>query len=674
MPRLTIDGQTVNVSDDFLKLPPDQQNAAVEEIAKSLPAKRSGTIAETVDAAVRGAANALTFGFADRLAAGAGAATGIGGTPGDYEGNLAKQRAIDAANLKEHPVATIGGEVAGSLALPVGAAARAPTLAGRMAAGAGLGAAQGAAYGIGSSPDLTNVPEVAKNAVTGAGTGLLVGGVAPPVVEGAGRALAAGLQKTGIPAAINGLRNPEGTAARIVGDAMERDAAAGSAGIGQYERRYAVNQGMPVVNADLGGDATKRLARTAANMSPEAQTALNKVIDPRFEGQSTRIADMLSDLGGGNSVQTLDRLQESARKAKAPLYRAAYAEGDRPIWSLELERLAGSPEVLDAMKAAVKTGKSRAIVDGHGAFNPGVRITEDGQITFFQGKNGVPAYPNLQYWDYVKRELDGAAGRAIRAGSNEEGARLTSQARMLRNALDEQVPSYAKARGTAAAAFDAENALEAGQKFVSARGKNQEYAKVISEMTEPERKLFTHGFLSDLENKVREAPDRHNVIKQIFGSPAARQRMEMALGQDKVARVHVALHAESIMDQLRTVVQGGPTTARQLADIAAMPLLVGGTTLLGSGDVMKAGEAATLTGAVQMLAKKGSSKINANVMTHVGELLASNDPTQISRAISTIKASKPLQEALSPFAPSLAQAMLASDADKRKSYYNQQAR
>lgn len=664
MPTLNIGGQKVRVDDSFLQLSPEDQNATVDEIAKSFASKRTGTIGETVDAAVRGAANALTFGFADRLAAGAGAATGIGGERGEYEKNLATQRAIDAANLKEHPVATIGGELAGGLAMPVGAALRAPTMAGRMAAGAGVGAAQGAAYGIGSSPDLTNVPQVAGNAAAGAGVGALVGGAAPAVVEGLGLAGKTALDRSGLAAAYKGFRNPEGAAAGAVADAMSRDAAAGG-GLDKYTVRYAVGQGQPVVAADMGGDATRRLARTASNMSDDAQRTLNNVVNDRFESQGPRISEFLNDLGGGNSVRTLDNLKEQASSALKPLYKRAYAEGDRPLWTPELERLAGSPDVLSAMKSAVQTGKSRAITDGYGAFNPGVSISDDGLIKFAQGKNGVPAYPNLQYWDYVKRELDDAAGAALRAGRNEEAGRLTAQAKALRGALDNEVPAYGAARGVAATAFGAEDALEAGQKFLTATGKNQEYAKTIAEMTGPEKKLFQHGFLSALQNKIAESGDRRNVLNSIANSPAARQRIEMVVGQQDYARVERFLRAESIMDQLRTAVQGNSTTARQLADMAAIPGLIGAGTYAGSGDVKDASLAAAAAGAF----KHGSAKINTNVMRHVGDLLASNDPQKIAQAISTIKASKPLQETLRPFAGSLSTALIANDAERRKAGY-----
>jgi hypothetical protein len=45
MPTLSINGQSVQVDDGFLSLPSDQQNATVDEIAKSLPAKQTAQTA-----------------------------------------------------------------------------------------------------------------------------------------------------------------------------------------------------------------------------------------------------------------------------------------------------------------------------------------------------------------------------------------------------------------------------------------------------------------------------------------------------------------------------------------------------------------------------------------------------------------------------------------------------
>jgi len=96
--------------------------------------------------------------------------------------------------------------------------------------------------------------------------------------------------------------------------------------------------------------------------------------------------------------------------------------------------------------------------------------------------------------------------------------------------------------------------------------------------------------------------------------------------------------------------------------MAAIPGLVGAGTFAGSGDLKDAGLAATGAAAL----RHGSAKINSNVMKHVGDLLASNDPAKVQQALSTIKASKPLQETLAPFAGRLSTALIANDAERRK--------
>ena len=54
--------------------------------------KESPGILKTVDDYVRAAANGMTFGLADRFAAGMGSATGVGGKSGDYAGNLKNEQ------------------------------------------------------------------------------------------------------------------------------------------------------------------------------------------------------------------------------------------------------------------------------------------------------------------------------------------------------------------------------------------------------------------------------------------------------------------------------------------------------------------------------------------------------------------------------------------------------
>jgi hypothetical protein len=74
MPTLNIGGHSVTVGDEFLKLSPDQQNATVDEIAKSLPqqaAPRQPSITDAITdipAEIKRTADATSSGVVDNLA------------------------------------------------------------------------------------------------------------------------------------------------------------------------------------------------------------------------------------------------------------------------------------------------------------------------------------------------------------------------------------------------------------------------------------------------------------------------------------------------------------------------------------------------------------------------------------------------------------------------------
>lgn len=180
-----------------------------------------------------------------------------------------------------------------------------------------------------------------------------------------------------------------------------------------------VQRGQPVANIDLGGERTRSLARTAADLSPEARGALNQVIDDRFETQSDRIGGFLRSLvPGSDRGATREALQTEAQRLNRPAYANLYRQGDRPVVSDELNRLAGSQIISTAIKRVVEgRGRDRAIAQGFGAFNPPFRVTQDGRIEkLVNPRTGVPGYPNIQFWDYVKREADSLAQQAQRFG------------------------------------------------------------------------------------------------------------------------------------------------------------------------------------------------------------------------------------------------------------------
>jgi hypothetical protein len=565
--------------------------------------------------------------------------TGGNEATGRYEAARDKFRGVVKSAEEQYPKTFIAGQVGGAVALPVGGMLNAATLPARMGRGAAVGAGVGAAAGVGEGEGLAD--SAARGAV-GAGMGGVIGGAAVPVVEGViqgGRALAAPLVNT-----IRGLRNPEDEAARRIATAYQRDVRAGDAGLSQAEFAAERAAGNPVAVVDQGGSVTRSLARSAANTSPEARGALERLTSDRFEGQSGRITDWLRQaFHYPNAHAQQEAIEQTARTTNRAAYARAYRDGDVPVWSPELERLTSSPDVVAAMREAATRGKSRAVTDGFGGFNPGVTVDNGGIVTFQRGASGQPTYPNLQFWDYTKRALDDAANAARRSGRNEEAATLGNLAGALRGELDNLVPSYGQARAGAAQFFGAENALEAGQNFVGAsqRFGIPEARRALAEMSPQERQLFQDGYVSRYIETLNATGDRRNLLNKIGQSGAAREELNVALGTQRAAQLEVRLRVEQIMDRMRGAL-GNSTTARQLAEAG----LAGGATGVYTGDWHAGAGAAGLVFALRSGGKMLNQRIDQNVARRVGELLASNDPNLIQRGVSMIASNPRLMRVL----------------------------
>ena len=555
--------------------------------------------------------------------------TGHPGTATEtYHRETEAARKVQREAQEEHPNAFLAGQVGGALVSPGFGAGTGATLAARAGRAALAGAAGGALYGVGSGE---GAEERAIGGLVGADTGALLGGAGAPIAEGVGLAAGKGLEKArSILQTTNAALRPsavEGAAASRIARALERDAGSGEGFAADPAAAAAADQaGLQRGVVDYGGETTRALARSAANTSPEARQALGDFAQDRFSAQSQRGAQFIRDMVGGTDATTLqERLEKTARAQNGPLYKRAYAAGAGPVVPPELQRLAESPGMADAMRVAATMGKDRAIAEGT-TFNAGV--------------------PNLQFWDNTYRGLRDRADAAFRAGENNRGSALKSLSNQLRDELDNLVPEYAQARSTAAMHFGAQNALEAGQKFVAAKGQNADYARVIATMSPPEKELFRSGFASELADRLLEAKDNQNMINHAFvNSEAGRNRIRMALGDDKANQLEAFIRAETIADKLRGAL-GNSTTARQLAE---MGLAAGAGGLLGegvtNGDVGSIMWAGLLYGGGK-LGKHYITVADQQIAKRIGSMLASNDPKVIHDAVRRIARQPKLMDAL----------------------------
>jgi hypothetical protein len=572
-----------------------------------------------------------------------------------YEEQRDKSREEAKSLQEQHPYVYGAGEAGGALALPIGFAAKGPTAAARaagvtapsivsrMAAGAKTGGLTGALTGVGEGEGAYGS---GLGGLAGGVLGLGVGGVAAPIVQ-AGANLV-GRYAGPIYRGVRGLINPEKETLRQVGQVGVQAEAERAAALARGQDPSSLSRAEFDVepaarNVDLLGEPGLAAARSAANTSTAARGVLEKTAGDRYQAQGVRISDYLkSKYGDPNPVVMEQQATEAARAANAPNYRNAYAEGDRPIWSSELERVTSSPKVQAALEGAQSKWKDYAVADGFGAMNPPWRVTPSGLLER-TGGTGMRAYPNLQMWDYAARELQDAA-RAAPIGS--ETARLNNKlARQLKDALDAEVPSYKSTRETAAGFFGAENALQAGIKFMNDTGKfNVQRARVaLAKMSPDEQQLFKDGYTASLLDKMGDLNKRTNILNRIAESENARKELEVVYGKQGLDELQARLRVEAVMDRLRGAL-GNSTTARQLFEMG----LAGGAAGLweSGGDLYHGGIGAVFGAALHKAPGAIGQHINLKVAQRVGELLASRDPAAIEQGIKLVSNNKTLLNAL----------------------------
>jgi hypothetical protein len=453
--------------------------------------------------------------------------------------------------------------------------------------------------------------------------------VAPPIVEG----VIQGARAVGRPiaTALRGAINPEEEAARRVVGAVERDVRVDPNAVSRLtpqEFAASAQQGGPATILDIGGETTRGLARSAANSSPEGRFALNQTINNRFEGQATRVINWLNSTfhypNAHAQQEAIDQVQRTANRAG---YNRAYAESAQRnpagLWDEGFDQISQAPPVQDAIRKASITGASRAAREGFTPIgNPFVMDRATGRMTLRTDAQGnIIGRPNLQFWDEVKKNLDKAGGYEAR-----------DFARVLREHLDELAPSYRQARAGAAHFFGAENALEAGQNFVTAKLGNREARAALARMNDTERQLFQDGFVSRFVEMVNETGDRRNIMNMIGQSGAAREKLAIALGPRRAAELEAGLRVEGIMDLARGAVQGNSTTARQLAELG-FASGAGGVGMYGTYNM----DPAQMTyAAVAGALLAGRRYSDQRVAQAVARLLTSDNPQVLARGISYV--------------------------------------
>lgn len=478
----------------------------------------------------------------------------------------------------------------------------------------------------------------------------VLGPVLGKVVPKAAMATGKYIQRT-----VGKLLAPETTAQKIISNAARLDAQAGAPALSAADEALAATNGQPLINADRFGPNTRTLARTASNLDPAAKQTMSEAVQDRFKTQGARAVDWITrNTGAPVDVHALgQQISDAGRAANKPAYLKAYSDpraaavltvpadaanpaaGD--MLAPEIHQLMGAKPFQMAIRKATETGATDSALHGYGPVENPFKFNKDG--TYGWAPNAK--LPSLQFWDQVQRNLGTAAKVAGRQGDGTAAGHAWQLRGRLNDALDAAVPAFNTARTGAAAKFGAEDALEAGQKFLAADISDIPAMKAAHASFSPaEKRLFASGFSSSLIDKVSRAPDSTNVINTVFNSPRARAQVELALGSKAAENLEHFLRLENIMHLTKATVEGGSNTIAQSAAAAAIGY---GTGVGSSGwnfnpigwspdTWAKAGGVAGLLRFGKAGAKALGIDADRKVMQSIATSLASNDPSVIARA------------------------------------------
>jgi hypothetical protein len=570
-----------------------------------------------------------TLGLADELYSGTlgGAARMLRDQVGPVEA-YKREMALQAALKKNRgDTANLIGDVAGGAALggimSKGGASfidKATSTAGKILAGGAEGAGYSAASGFGNAQGVDRFKD--------AGTGALIGGAFGAGVPALSAGLRAGYNGVkGLLGTAGSVVNPESEAANRIANAMKTDRSSAAGVLSTGDVLAAAQNNQPLMNIDRGGENTRALARSAANQSPEARGMMEKNVSDRFANQNGRVVGLMDRITGGQAddLAAQDVLRSAAKAVNQPAYNKAYqSPAAQQLYTPELQQLMQSPAVRKAVQEVEAKSANRSAIEGTKAIKNPFHEAADGSFKLRQKADGTFVAPTLQFWDQVKRNLDDAIGPAQRAGEKSTASDLIGIKNKLVNTLDAAVPEYKAARQGAASFFGAEDALDAGKKFAKSTRLLPEYKRGIMAMKAPERELFKTGFASEIIDAAKTSGDRTNVINRIFASPESREKMVMALGDKGARDVEAFVRVEHAMDAARGAL-GNSSTARQLVELG----LIGGGTWYYTGDFNKGVAVAAAAKGLKM----GAQKIDQRVMKRVAEILLSDDPALIKKAM-----------------------------------------
>jgi len=597
MATLNIGGRRVKVDDSFLSLPPDQQQATVDEIAGSIGAMpqasseqdepsiapptegAAGEFARAASAMTQNPAKAaydalpewqkplvaasdvvgrtvdgLTFGFGDEIAAGLRAP--ISGR--SYTDELAEQERLTNAEKRRAggagTVAELAGGLKTALALPSagGAAVERGHGLGRVALGSGIdGALVGGLTGAGAPGDFETR---AKNTLIGAGVGGATGLATPYVTK----AITAAAEP--IIAPVMARLRPQTYANKAIGGTLDRAGMTADDVALQLQR--AADDGQDMFNvADALGHAGRRdlstVVRTPNNMR---QTAVD-TLTGRQMGQGERLSNALAEgfAAPDTAAQRVAMLTSARNEAADVAYELA-------------RKGAGAVDVSDAIKVAddiVSPGVNKIAT-------PASNIADDSlesvvgrvRAKLTDGRSNLTDFNSVLR---VKQDISDMIETAKRAGKGNQARVLTQINKKLDGALEKASAGYRAANDAFRRQSLAIDAIDAGKTAASGRMRAADTIPAFNRASPEQQAAFRAGYVDPYIARVESMASSPTTNKaRILQTGKTSQEFPAFAAPGKGDQLQSRIAREQRMFETANAALGGSKTADNLADAAEM--------------------------------------------------------------------------------------------------------
>lgn len=596
MGQITIEGRKVTVSDDFFQLSPEQQDATVDEIARSpeftggepsqvdqmnadfssatlSAAPNQNANPERTDNYIRAEMEARkidqmrgswrgSFGdLTDSIVHSGGMKLGddaysaILGAPlrmmrdgvgyGDaFEREQLLANAQNRNREERSPTASMAGDIIGSLGSMRFNSPGPMTFGQTVKTSAKINGVTGGLNGFGAAEG--GWKEKAIGAAGGAVAGTVLGAGIPIVAKT--------VKSVAKPAfdAIYARFRPEQFADQKI---LQRIISNGSTAE-TLANKMAQNPGSAPV--DVGPKSLRTLLRTATNIPGPAKDRVTTQLNVRQFGQGDRIKDVISKTFADPDTYIAQReaILGANKKAAAPLWKTAEAQ---PVhFSQTLEDILETP----AGKAALAKAETLAANEQEPFKQIFVNVMQNGKMV-------AKRVPDIRGWQQVKVALDdmiNAQKDPITRQMSNEGRILVGLKNRMLSELDASNPAYAVARKASATGKQLDDAINVGKKSLTMSP--EALKRELAGMNPAEREAARVGAAEALRAKIDAGGFTHNSAIKVMGGRQQAKNLEMLFeSKAKFAEARKAIFAEMRKRATYDTVKGNSTTVAQAADM-----------------------------------------------------------------------------------------------------------